>query len=905
MVKKYQLFKKGILSNKYIRDLNNITINDISLVGSKGAKLGEMKKAKFPVPPGFCITADAYEYYLQYNEIQDEIVKIVKDTFISFSSLKSEAYKIKNLILSGHIPLELRNEIISAYHKLRGYVSIRSSATYEDLSITSSAGIYDTYLNIIGENEVLKKVVEVFASLWSERAISYREAKFSKNEVTIGIPKMAVIIQQMISAQVSGIIFTSNPVDKDLVIEGSFGLGEIIVKGKVTPDRYVINKRTLKISEKTLSTKDVMIIPDQSPNQVSMGVLEIYVPQEKKDRQILLDREIKKLARLGLNIERYYRVPQDIEWAYNKGKFYILQTRPVTAIPEKVTIWSNFNWNEIIPGVLSPFTWSMLNEVIQNMIKHIMRKFGFPPVELPPIIELLYGRVYWNMNNLLEVFKDLSFFEEIGGKEAILAVGEKVPNFRIKIILMCLQIFRFNIFKLLNVIYKISCIFFKMHRDIEKVYFQVRKTFDKFEKVDLSKISLEELLSFRILYSEEAKEVMLANVLGGGLVISSYQLLGKITKRWLDDKDGILQAKLIGGMLDETVKMDIEIWKLAQKASTSEYINSIFSERNEEEIISLLKEKGEGREFLIKLKEFLSEYGHRCSMEYDFMVPRWIEEPRFILSMIKNYLKNKVSEEGLVVNPIRHLKNKAIEQEKIILKSLEKLSSGIFNKLFPIKRFIFKKAIQNLQRNHSLRETPKFYAMMLWMAARMMILEVGNRLFEEGVLLSKDDIFFLNINETRKLVKGEFSKKKALQLVTERRQEYEHNLKLKPPSIIRSDSFLTFEEEKLESSSYLEGVGVSPGKVTGKARIIFDINKSWNLRKGEILVVPYTDPAWTPLFLIAAGVITDIGGLLSHGAIIAREYGIPAVMGVKNGTKTIEEGRTITVDGNEGRVYLY
>ncbi len=558
------------------------------------------------------------------------------------------------------------------------------------------------------------------------------------------------------------------------------------------------------------------------------------------------------------------------------------------------TIWTNSNVGEGMPGVMTPLTWSIVSgPLTYTAIKEGIKITG---LKLPegPLFGNICGRIYINFSLIATTMNQIpgltpQIMSKIGGgpdcrDEYISAIN--IPR-------LCF------VLKLPIVIPKLLRLLITLPEDSKGLGTHMKRRVEEFNSVDLSKQSSEGLLNtfYRVIeWAIEAGKLMISCTANSAI---TYGLLSTITKRWFNDEEGTLHNKLITGLLGlKSAQPAIEIWKLSLEAMRSYKIIDIILEKDEPEAMRDLETFEEGRRFLEKLRRFLDEYGHRAIGEMEFMRPRWREDPGFILRMLRSYILSGGESDPLGADPLRYERKQKEERIRI---------TGILRGKLPvIKRIIFDKILKEAQQYTYLREYTKFYVVMCFGLIRRIILEMGRRLYEKGMIADSDDIFLLFYDEIIELLEDNFKESFLVSKIEERKKEYEYNLRLSPPPDVVIGDYNPKDRRKEEEfrGNILEGLGSSFGKVTGKARVLFSARESSQLKEGEILITPFTDAGWTPLFAIASAIVSDIGGPLSHSSVVAREYGIPSVVNVKRGTKVIKTGDIITVDGDAGRVYL-
>jgi pyruvate,water dikinase len=857
--------------DRLIIPLDGIADCDQSIVGTKAASLARLRRLDLPVPDGFCIAAGAYKTHVSNPSTK----KTIDEALLLIDKAKGrDADRHLNIIRRAIIepPMDdaLAGKIESCCRSLGvGRVAVRSSATAEDLPGHSFAGLYDTYLGIEGIEDCPAAVKKCWASLWTERAFIYRQ----KNRFDHLKVNMAVIVQALIPADFAGVIFTANPLtgdDKNIVIEACPGLGDALVSGRVTPDRFILKKEGLEVVSCSTTTACIS------------------------------DRTAQRVAKLAIKAEGEFGCPQDIEWAVSQDEIFILQSRPVTAIPKAKSwadkqVWTNANVGEVVPDVMMPFSWSVFRKMIRALFGSIWRLAAVNPGD-NPIADLVAGRLYWNVNTLLGIVKHLprwwkvDFDKIMGGLQGqMFEFGEidikelEIPDLggRLSKMILRLPVSAYDIFT-----HRYS----KAYQVVE----DVKHKAETLQKTDMTKMTEEELVHFLPVAIEETFGTL--DLLYLMTSLPAIAILYYVSARWLNDERGVLASRLLAGLTGmDHAEAGLELWALALKAREFGAVKKVI--RSPAQWVDVRK-KLEGVEggdnFLNVWDDFLTRHGHHCRGELEVSNPRWSERPDYILELVRNYL-NSTDE----TNPVdKHAK--LIEQRQQLAREC---SARIRN---PVKRRIFNHFLRKAWQASVLRENSKSYVVRCVAVFRKMLLELGKRWMNKGVLGNTEDIFFLKFEELESVLqqRTDFD---IGGTIAARRADYEKWQSVSPPNVIIGkfdpDKYRQREEVYAEGD-VLKGVAASCGVVTGKARVILKTDDNEQVGAGEILVAPFTDPGWTPYFIPAAGIVMDMGGLLSHGSVIAREYGIPAVVNVEAATKVIKTGQRIEVDGDRGIVRI-
>ncbi len=869
---------------------------DETAVGPKATSIIRLSRLGFAAPAGFCITGTAFREHLEQNNLTARIKSDLDKLTKTGPGFKTEILSsLRQAIINVPLIPEIQQEIEKHYRTLNAdRVAVRSSCIAEDLPGHSFAGQYDTYLGIANLKDCIEAVKKCWASLWTLRAYEYRERNgFDHLKIN-----MAVIVQSLIPADTSGVVFTADPVTgrrASIVIEACFGLGEALVSGKVTPDRFVVDKKKLKLLSSTISNKKIEGVLDADGTVKENALL-----NEKSNSSSLDKKQIKQLTKLAKKIEAEFGCPQDIEWAICKKEIYLLQSRPITALPpekswEDRQIWCNNPAKEVIPDVVTPATSSVIERMLDDFIGPVFRSLCMDRGN-HPIYGLVAGRLYFNANIWGAVFRDipgaksLDFMSMTGSHKGLQQVVERLqtasdedlPNLKFR---------RFRFFL------KIPLIIIRALRSTpergRRILTKVEARNEEWARLDVTILSTEQI----IIHIQELIvdfSGLLGHVLYLFSVLAALPVLDMVCTRWFSDSSintGELLAGL-GDMADAVAGLDL--WRLAVAADASAEVKDlILSNDDWGEIESTLSQNDSGREFLKNWSKFMARHGHHCRGEIELYNQRWFEKPDYILKLVRSYI-NQIGKIDPVQNHTEHAQQRCqLEQQ---------CHRQLGN---PIKRMIFNHLLIRFQKGSVFRENVKSEVIKLLTTMRKMLIELGKRLSEKGVLENQDDIFFLQLEEIAPVTQGK-ADFDIHQVVTARRAQYDKNSLITPPDAV----FGKFDPENFtpdiwdEQMELLNGLAVSLGVATGKARVILRADTEEQLLAGEILVAPFTDPGWTPYFVTAAAIVMDQGGVISHGSIVAREYGIPAVVNVEIGTKTIKTGQTIQVDGNSGVVKI-
>ena len=832
----------------FIAVLEQLGRDNLGGAGSKGANLGELIRAGFPVPDGFVVTTEAYDSFVAHNNLRKTIARVFRED-------QSSGATIRDAFEEAVIPSEIERAIIAAYRALGGgAVAVRSSATAEDLPEAAFAGQQDTFLNVMGEQALLNAVRRCWASLWTGRAIAYRNRQKIEQQTV----KLAVVVQRMVPAEIAGVLFTANPVTgarDEVIIDASPGLGEAVVSGLVTPDHFVLRKRRWgwSIVERRPGRREVIV------QARSGGSTERVKGSATTDVPQLPTRALRRLARVGAAIERHFGRPQDVEWAWAGGEIFIVQARPITALPEPT------------PRL------SKLQRRLAGLFAEMLSIRPYP-LDLTAWMSALFGaiaRIFAPLGLAGPRF-DQAFTEEDG--VVIRFSGRPPVRPTPRILLAPVQ--------LLRLIWRYAPGRWRVDPLLSEAQAHARAL----EARDLQALSWSDLLATvraaqalpLSLVGELRRRYMPRAALAAGLLRAALGLLGR------GDRFGAL----LSGVENKTLEANRALEVLAARIQTDPTLAETFARYEAGELWTALAEQPSGQPFLAELRTFLDRYGHRETASALLVSqPTWKDAPEVVLGILK----------GLALTGPRSQTGRPaweVTRDELLKHTLLRLS--------PL-RSAFLKLLEEARYLLQIREDTHFYATLPLPVIRRTLLELGRRLVGVGVLGSPEDVFHLKLGELQQ-VDGTWPPPPQLvdqlQGAVLRRKERRATLEDTPlidPRLFRQPDL---EGDVAQGDVLLSGTPGSPGVAEGPVRIIRYGSEFGKLRSGEVLVTPYTNPAWTPLFQRAAAVVVDSGGAASHAAIVAREYGIPAVMGTVEGTQKLTDGQRVMVDGDHGRVAL-
>jgi phosphohistidine swiveling domain-containing protein len=870
-------------SSEYVLPLADPGAN-LETVGGKGASLARLVAAGLPVPDGFHITTAAYRKFVIDNNLQPGILAALEAVDLAQpATLDAASQAIGELFSYAQTPPDVASAIALAYAALAGrdpVVAVRSSATAEDLPEASFAGQQDTFLNVDGYGEILAAVKRCWASLWTARAIGYRARQGIGPE---GL-SLAVVVQLLVPAEAAGILFTAEPVTgqrDQVVISAAWGLGEAVVGGMVTPDALTVDKTSGMVVERVTADKQVMTA------RINGGTEEQPVPEALRRAPVLDQRAAAELVSLAVQIEEQYGMPMDIEWALADGKFAIVQARPITALPPEARehepeIQPPTEWPlpkpkgqymrgsivDLMPDPLSPLFATLAIPAIARVgIKEVMRPLTRSEPALPEdyivtINDYAYMGVsytprewWWILTRMLLSFPRL--------------VREGLPLWRDEIrprYVATVAHWQDRPFGALPT---------------SEVWTGVR------EVNDAAMLHLACLMVATTGASAGAE----------GLFTRVY---GKLIQR---DGDPPAVTFLMGydstPIQAEKSLYDLAIWSQEQDELAA-YLLGTPTERLTAQLSADQSPVVDWPDFRERLRAHLQAYGH-VIYDLDLAKPLPMDDPTPMLETVKMYLR------GQGVNP--HERQHVAEEKRV------QAAEATLKRLKGLRRWAFRKTLGMAQTMAQVRENALSDIGLGYPTLRQMLHELGRRFEQAGLIAQGEDIFWLEADEVENaaisLERGDQLSSLA-EKVAQRKATHKALKRVTPPPMLppkkklfgfNMESWLPAAEES-QTASTLKGVAASTGRVTAPACVLHGPEDFDEMRPGDVLVAGTTTPAWTPLFAMASAVVTDIGGPLSHGSIVAREYGIPAVLGTGVATRRIRSGQTITVDGNAGLVTL-
>ena len=875
-------------------------------VGGKGLNLTRLAIAGFPVPPGFIIATEAYAAFVERAGLAGWIAARVGASDTGDPAvLAALADSIRRRFQAAITPGEISEQIVAAYELMgRPPVAVRSSATAEDLPGMSFAGQQDTFLNVIGDEALIDSVVSCWSSLWTARAIAYR-ARYGIDQSNLSL---AVVVQEMVQSDTSGVLFTVNPLSgrrTETVIDASFGLGEALVSGHVEPDHFVVEGSSGKFLQKALGAKSTTVT-----GQASGGVTtETTVPQSE---QSISDGQVIQLTELGRKVADYYGDPQDIEWAFVDGKLFLLQSRPITSLfpvpcsPQDTDRQVYISLGAI-QGVLGPFTPLGL-DMLRGMFAGIAQIFATDVTLYNQ--KLLYSaadRPWIKVTGALRspigrlIFRRALPMVEPGAAQVIQKLVEE-PQFQNSAfsprLLSAAAPFLYRILKSARRAFLDPEAHVRMvQADIEKHIAFVSKKTDKTRTL-ADRVDLVEWLSYNAQFPFLLPRLIPPILVGYASLGFLTQITSLLSRSDPDIKPSLALELTRSLPNNVTTEMDLQLWQLAERIRDDAAAAASFLGEDAETVVSRFQAKTLPPSAQSALNGFLERYGMRGVAELDVGRVRWCDQPLPIVRSLQSYLS--ISDHSRAPDRVfQDGKASAVKTTDLLADTASRVWGT------PFGGWLVRILAKRVRLLAGLRESPKFTMVRISGHVRKALLESGQDLSDDGILEQPDDLFYLTLKELKTLAMGASGDWKKL-VLARRLAEANEERRQPIPRLLLSDGtafYAGITAPEGAEANILSGSGVSPGTVEGTVHVVFNPLEA-RLEPGDILVCPGTDPAWTPLFLAAGGLVMEVGGMMTHGSVVAREYGIPAVAGVDRATENLQTGQRVRVDGSSGTVEI-
>ncbi|AZM60907.1 MULTISPECIES: PEP/pyruvate-binding domain-containing protein [unclassified Streptomyces] len=862
---------------------------DPAVLGGKAARLADLVAAGLPVPPAFCLTTTFFDAFLDATDLARELPGLDSRT-------------ARERVLATAMPAPMAEAVRAAYAALgRPRVAVRSSALKEDSATQSFAGQHDTVLDVAGEEDLLDAILRCWASLWSDRAAAYRQEGEPPGSI-------AVVVQEMVNTDVSGVLFTVDPVGARphrIVVEACVGLGEGLVAGRVSSDYFIVDDRSLEVVEEQVRHKVTKCAP-LAPGRIGVTKVE----GTARTAPCLTHDQLAELARLALRVRDHYGCEQDIEWGLRDGAFHLFQTRPVTTRPaaeptvpspyvspqpehiEQGTLWSRMDIGEIFVGLMTPLGLSFAKYYQQHVHLDCTSALGVRTTGDPDLpMGYVQGHVYLNISYSAYAMqqalptRDQRRFTDRFVSEDVDTTHYENP----------FGTFPSGIPDALSVAFWVRTTANEMARAVPRSKEMADSRlyeFDRARGLDLTRMPRRELhaeLDRRLSYFHDMHVGYMPYYINA---FGFYGVLAELCSRWLGEDGANLQNRVKTDMSNlRTVGCAKEIWAIAQAAKERPDVLRIIQEEPLDAVAGALRADEEGLAFWERhMEPFLRANGTRGPQEMELSHPRWVDDPSYLFQMTRRYAADGFSADDILQRGSSHHDDSRAALDRLPLP----------------KRKALQGVISLYEGTSELRETTRMSMITSIWLVRAVVYEVGRRLVAAGVLKSLDEVMYLDFEDVRRYLAGGAAETEAFDRarIEAARRQHEYNKRLpEPPLTFIGHHDPATAVRPVPDGEILEGLGSSPGRVMGRARIVEDLVwQADEFEAGEILVTRFTDATWTPLFAIAGGVVTDIGSMLSHSSIVAREFNVPSVVNTKHATQVIRTGDLIVVDGDAGTV---
>lgn len=880
-----------------------------AVIGGKAAGLARMLAAGIPVPRGYVVTTDAYIDFVEANELEPIMDAIVRDVdFDSPDSVEAASKAARAAILGAAVPASVREAVVAFYEEVGGdtFVAVRSSGIAEDMGDASFAGLYDSFLDVRGDANVVEAVQKCWASLWTARCLSYRHRLGIGHREAL----VAVVVQEMVDADTAGVLFTANPLNArtdEVVVNATWGLGEAIASGVVTPDEYVLDQETLAVKRKVLGSKTLKI----TRSDTGQGTQELENSASERNAFSLSDGEVGALATVGrLAVELAGGIPQDLEWARNDGQFYILQSRDITGAEfmweeelelgatrgdDDETTWSNIWAQEFWTGAVSPLFYSIRGEELSNSDRELFALWGFG--ELVEVRRFKYHRatVYFSSDADRQYYQNVLPSRLRKGKLANLP-----PEWRVSA-----ADADFSAAKLLRMFARMQALTTDQgpFRQVKSIYklMKERRVSEPWPTSEelrgyTDRAVLRELKSKMKLFEDH-----LTTLRPAFHVYSpwAFALLQEILDHWYEgDNDGAF-ADLVTGLPRRTdmLQEQVDLWELAEQIRTSPALVQALESHEGADFFAHLNTFQEGVDFLDTYCDFLEVHGHRGHQDRDLWYKRRSEDPMIDYRSFVNLVRAAApSPADMEYKLAKHRADATAE----VLADIRQRPFGA------IRVEILKLLLSYILEFLVARDDERPFSDLITMAKKRAAMEMGRRLFERGIVENEDDYFFLGYTEIAEALEERAPARLIRAKIANRRKVFLSFLAREevPADYLRAGVPLEIEDSSATGiAGTFQGTGTSRGTITGTARVVPSLDLIGKLEKGDILVCNSTDPGWASAFGLIGGLVLETGGMLSHGACLSREYGLPAVT-LSGAMGKIKDGDLITVDGDRGRVTI-
>jgi rifampicin phosphotransferase len=860
---------------QYVLDLQEVDETQVAVVGGKAAHLGGLSRIEgIRVPAGFCVTTDAFRRIMaEAPSIDDRLDQLSRLNPDDREAIRTLSAEIRRTIEGIAIPGDLAAAITRALAQLgeQAAYAVRSSATAEDLPTASFAGQQDTYLNVVGPAAILQHVSRCWASLFTERAVTYRQ----RNGIDHRTVHMAVVVQQMVFPQAAGILFTADPVTANrriASVEAGFGLGEALVSGLVNADVYKV--RDGEVVAKAVGARQLAI--HASP---AGGTQERAIDPERQEQPALTDAQVVRLVQLGRRIEAHFGRPQDIEWCLVDDDFQIVQSRPITTLfpipaarDRENHVYVSVGHQQMMTDPMKPLglsVWqltamALMHEAGGRLFVDVTRRLA-SPASRAGLLDVV-GRGDPLIRAALETVLDRGDFIPTlpdGGPGGPPVRGASAPIETDPAIVT-------------ELIERSQASIAALRRDIRT------KTGPA-------------LFDFLLEAFQEHKRV-LSDPLSMQAIMAGMEAtwwLNDQLQEWLGEKNAA-DTLTLSALGNVTSEMGLALLDVADVIRPHPEVVAFLQGVEDDGFLDELPKFAGGTEARHAIEAYLDRYGMRCVGEIDITRPRWRERPTTLVPVILDNVRN--FEPGAAKRRFEQGRQEAQKKAQEVLEHLRALPDGEH------KANETKRMIDRVRTFIGYREYPKYGIVSRYFVYKQALLEEAERLVQANVLPEKEDVFYLTFQELHDVVRSNQVDDKLIQ---QRKDAFRSYHALTPPRVLTSDGEViagAYRRDDVPTGALI-GLPVSAGTIEGRARVILDMAQA-DLEPGDILVTAHTDPSWTPLFVAITGLVTEVGGLMTHGAVIAREYGLPAVVGVVDATRLIPDGQRIRVHGSDGYIEI-
>ncbi|MBM3244324.1 MAG: hypothetical protein FJZ15_00830 [Candidatus Omnitrophica bacterium] len=879
------------------------TLETIKSIGGKALGLHELKKLGINVPVWTTITSSVFK---QVCASDRQMAQLIAQENIR---PEEKAAIIRNYLKSIALNDAYQKVLSEVWNKIsaggRRAVAVRSSAADEDSKVLSFAGQMDSFLNIRNFDAFLNAVRNCWVSLFGERAVLYR----IQNKIDPWVSQIAVVIQQMIESEISGVIFSANPLTgntKEMMVSSTWGLGEGLVSGALDADTFILNSNGEIIKSEIAEKKQKITY-----SQVG-GTAAIEVATNKQSVLSLNKKQLKELHKMAQKVQDFKGMPMDIEFGIENNRIYLLQARPITNLKKyaEFNVWDNSNIVESYSGVTTPLTFSFIRRAYFAVYWQFCQTIGLDKKTIlknthvfENMLGLIQGRVYYNLLNwyrlvsLMPGFKyNKRFMEQMMGLQVIKDFNvEKEPSGKLEKYFVQLP-------RLLKVGAQMILAHMQLQRKITEFHANFRKIYSHYSQVDYSHLTPIEMLA---IYRELEKEVLWkwkAPITNDFEAMIFYGLLKNLTIKWGLDPQGVLQNDLLcgeGGI--KSTQVTTQLFHLASSIERDARLKSAFLEVSPEVALERLKNDPLFSAVKEKFETYLKEYGVRCINEMKLESVSIKDNPIFCIATIQNYLRNTVPDPAKQEEHERAIRQKAENELR------EKLKGQRIFFVIP-KLSLYRWVLTNARRAIKNRENQRFCRTEAYSLIRTIMRAIGKQWQDQGIIDNTEDIFYLEIDEIWSFIEGKPICADLKKQITLRKEEFERYKAVTLPDHIEAYgeidiNTILVEPAEVSSGGLIRGLGCCAGIVEKEVCVVFAPDTNLRLN-GEIMVAKQTDPGWVVLFPSIGGLIVEKGSMLSHSAIVAREMGIPAVVGVKQATKILSTGDRVLLNGAEGTIKI-